>query len=136
MKMHTLGHGFVPPSIHAGGLRYHGDSPIVSALVEQGIMEARAYGQVGCFEAAMLFARTEGIVPAPETSHAIKAAVDEAIAAREEGKERVILFNLSGHGFFDMASYDAYLAGKLVDHELPQSSIDKALVELPEVEAA
>ncbi|MBK7976928.1 MAG: TrpB-like pyridoxal phosphate-dependent enzyme [Deltaproteobacteria bacterium] len=136
MKMHTLGHGFVPPSIHAGGLRYHGDSPIVSALVEQGIMEARAYGQVGCFEAAMLFARTEGIVPAPETSHAIKAAVDEAIAAREAGEERVILFNLSGHGFFDMASYDAYLAGKLVDHELPQSSIDKALVELPKVDAA
>jgi len=115
MKMHTLGNGFRPAPIHAGGLRYHGMAPMVSHLYELGFLEARAYAQNTCFEAAVQFARTEGIVPAPESSHAIRAAIDEALAARDAGEERVILFNLSGHGFFDMAAYDAYLAGELSD---------------------
>jgi tryptophan synthase beta chain len=115
LKMHTLGHEFRPAPIHAGGLRYHGMAPLVSHLYELGFLEARAYPQNPCFEAALQFARTEGIFPAPESSHAIRAAIDEAVAAREAGEERVILFNLSGHGYFDMAAYDAYLAGELVD---------------------
>jgi tryptophan synthase beta chain len=115
LKMHTLGHEFRPAPIHAGGLRYHGMAPMVSHLYELGFLEARAYPQNPCFEAALQFARTEGIFPAPESSHAIRAAIDEAVAAREAGEERVILFNLSGHGYFDMAAYDAYLAGELVD---------------------
>jgi tryptophan synthase beta chain len=115
VKMYTLGHDFVPPGIHAGGLRYHGASPLCSALLDQGVLEARAYPQLPVFEAAVQFARTEGILPAPESSHAIKAAVDEAVAAREEGRGRVILFNLSGHGHFDLAAYDAYHTGKLRD---------------------
>ncbi|HSM38658.1 MAG TPA: TrpB-like pyridoxal phosphate-dependent enzyme [Candidatus Limnocylindrales bacterium] len=117
MKMHTLGNDFLPAPIHAGGLRYHGMAPMVSHLYELGLLEARAYAQNPCFEAALRFARTEGIVPAPESSHAIRAAIDEAVAARQDGEERVILFNLSGHGFFDMAAYDAYLAGSLPDVE-------------------
>ena len=116
LKMHTLGNGFKPAPIHAGGLRYHGMAPMISHLYELGFLEARAYSQLPCFEAAVQFARTEGIVPAPESSHAIRAAIDEAIAARQANEERVILFNLSGHGFFDMAAYDAYLAGDLADH--------------------
>jgi tryptophan synthase beta chain len=115
LKMHTLGHEFRPAPIHAGGLRYHGMAPLVSHLYELGFLEARAYPQNPCFEAALQFARTEGIFPAPESSHAIRAAIDEAVAAREAGEDRVILFNLSGHGYFDMAAYDAYLAGELVD---------------------
>jgi len=115
MKMHTLGNGFRPAPIHAGGLRYHGMAPMVSHLYELGYLEARAYAQNTCFEAAIQFARTEGLVPAPESSHAVRAAIDEAVAARDAGEERVILFNLSGHGFFDMAAYDAYLAGELAD---------------------
>jgi tryptophan synthase beta chain len=115
LKMHTLGNDFRPAPIHAGGLRYHGMAPMVSHLYDQGFLEARAYPQNACFEAAVQFIRTEGIVPAPESSHAIRAAIDEALAAREAGEERVILFNLSGHGFFDMAAYDAYLAGSLVE---------------------
>jgi tryptophan synthase beta chain len=115
VKMHTLGHDFRPAPIHAGGLRYHGMAPMVSHLYELGFIEARAYAQNACFEAAVQFARTEGIIPAPETSHAIRAAIDEALAAREAGEDRVILFNLSGHGFFDMAAYDQYLAGSLPD---------------------
>jgi tryptophan synthase beta chain len=117
LKMHTLGHEFRPAPIHAGGLRYHGMAPLVSHLYELGFIEARAYAQNTCFEAAVRFARTEGLVPAPESSHAIKAAIDEALAARDAREERVILFNLSGHGFFDMAAYDAYLAGELTDVE-------------------
>jgi tryptophan synthase beta chain len=117
IKMHTLGSGFRPAPIHAGGLRYHGMAPLISHLHESGLLEARAYGQGTCFAAAVQFARTEGIVPAPESSHAIRAAVDEALAAREADERRVILFNLSGHGHFDMAAYDAYLAGELVDVE-------------------
>ncbi len=115
LKMHTLGNDFRPAPIHAGGLRYHGMAPMVSHLYDLGFLEAKAYAQTTCFDAALQFARTEGIVPAPESSHAIRAAIDEALEAREAGEERVILFNLSGHGLFDMAAYDAYLAGDLVD---------------------
>jgi len=133
LVMYTLGHTFIPEGIHAGGLRYHGDSPLVSLLVRERYMEAVAYHQNPCFEAAVTFARTEGIIPAPETAHAIKAAIDEALAAKEAGEKRVILFNLSGHGHFDMAAYDDYLAGRLVDFELPQERIDAALAELPTI---
>ncbi len=115
MPMFTLGHDFVPPPIHAGGLRYHGDSPIISALVREGRMEALAYPQSKVFEAAVQFARTQGTVPAPETSHAIRAVIDEALAAKEKGTETVILFNYSGHGLLDLAAYDDYLHGRLLD---------------------
>ncbi len=115
MPMYTLGHDFIPPSIHAGGLRYHGDSPIISSLVKTGRMEAIAYPQGKTFEAAMQFANTEGKIPAPETGHAIRAAIDEALAAKEAGEERVILFNYSGHGFLDLSAYDDYLHGRLID---------------------
>lgn len=115
LPMYTLGHDFMPPSIHAGGLRYHGDSPIISALVKAGRMEAVAAPQTKVFEAATLFARTEGKLPAPETAHAIRAAIDEALAAKETGEEKVILFNYSGHGFLDLSAYDAYNHGDLID---------------------
>ncbi|WP_208027942.1 TrpB-like pyridoxal phosphate-dependent enzyme [Rhabdothermincola sediminis] len=115
LPMYTLGHDFMPPSIHAGGLRYHGDSPIVSKLVRDGRMEAVAYPQGKVFEAAVQFARTEGKIPAPETAHAIRAVVDEALAAKEAGEERVILFNYSGHGHLDLSAYDDFLNGRLVD---------------------
>ncbi len=115
LPMYTLGHDFMPPSIHAGGLRYHGDAPIISNLVQHGRMEAIAYPQGKTFEAAVQFARTEGKVPAPETGHAIRAAIDEALAAKETGEERVILFNYSGHGFLDLSAYDDYLNGRLLD---------------------
>jgi tryptophan synthase beta chain len=115
MPMYTLGHAFVPPSIHAGGLRYHGDSPIISSLVKTGRMEAIAYPQGKTFEAAVQFANTEGKIPAPETGHAIRAVIDEALAAKEAGEERVILFNYSGHGFLDLSAYDDYLHGRLID---------------------
>jgi tryptophan synthase beta chain len=134
-RMYTLGHGFVPDRIHAGGLRYHGDAPSLCSLVEHGVVEPRAYKQNECFEAAVQFARTEGFLPAPESAHAIRACMDEALAAREAGDSRVILFNLSGHGHFDMSAYDAYFAGKLEDVELSQSRIDAAIEELPNVPA-
>ncbi|HEV7200157.1 MAG TPA: TrpB-like pyridoxal phosphate-dependent enzyme [Candidatus Limnocylindria bacterium] len=125
LKMHTLGHEFRPAPIHAGGLRYHGMAPLVSHLYALGFIESRAYAQNTCFEAAVQFARTEGLIPAPESSHAIRAAIDEALEAREAGEERVILFNLSGHGYFDMAAYDQYLAGELVDVEFePMAAAD------------
>ncbi len=133
VKMHTLGHGFIPPAFHSGGLRYHGMAPIVSALANQGAVQAVALKQNACFEAAMLFARTEGIVPAPETSHAIRAVIDEANAAKEAKEERVIVFQFSGHGHFDLNAYDAYLAGKLTDDEYPQEMIAAALKDLPKV---
>ncbi len=117
VKMHTLGHEFVPPPIHAGGLRYHGMAPLVSKLVDDGLVEARAVNQVATFEAGVRFARAEGIVPAPESNHAVRVAIDEALAAREEGRQRTILFNLSGHGHFDLAAYESYLSGKLEDYE-------------------
>ncbi|MGZ8753310.1 MAG: TrpB-like pyridoxal phosphate-dependent enzyme, partial [Acidimicrobiia bacterium] len=115
LAMYTLGHDFIPPSIHAGGLRYHGDAPIISSLVKSGRMEAIAYPQGKTFEAAVQFARTEGKFPAPETGHAIRAVIDEALAAKELGEERVILFNYSGHGFLDLSAYDDYLNGRLID---------------------
>jgi len=133
-KMYTLGHDFMPPGIHAGGLRYHGASPLVSQLVHAGIVDARAVPQLACFEAAVLFSRTEGIIPAPESSHAIRGAVDEALQAKEEGKEKTILFNLSGHGHVDMAAYDAYFSGELKDYDYPEESIKASLANLPKVD--
>ncbi|MGA7104885.1 MAG: TrpB-like pyridoxal phosphate-dependent enzyme [Candidatus Deferrimicrobiaceae bacterium] len=135
VKMYTIGHDFVPAGIHAGGLRYHGDSPLVSQLYHEGLIEAQAYHQTGVFQSALVFARAEGILPAPETAHAIHSAIVEAKRADEEGKERAILFNLSGHGFLDLAAYDDFLAGKLVDHEHPESKIREALSRLPKVGA-
>ncbi|MDI3522208.1 MAG: tryptophan synthase beta chain [Bacillota bacterium] len=131
MMMYTLGSDFVPPGIHAGGLRYHGASPIESQLLHDGLIEAKAYGQLAVFEAAVLFARAEGIVPAPESSHAIRAAIDEALAAREAGEARTILFNLSGHGFLDLSAYDAYLAGELQDSGLDDATLQELLAKLP-----
>ncbi|PID86363.1 MAG: TrpB-like pyridoxal phosphate-dependent enzyme [Chloroflexi bacterium] len=133
VKMHTLGHSFIPPSIHAGGLRYHGMSPLVSALVANGDVEARSVDQLATFEAAVQFARSEGIVPAPESAHAIRAAMDEALVCKESGDEKVIVFNLSGHGHFDMSSFAAYFAGDLKDYDYPQDAIEKAMNELPNV---
>ncbi len=130
IKMYTLGHDFVPPGIHAGGLRYHGASPLLSHLVNLGHIEARAYPQLPVFDAAIQFSRTEGILPAPESSHAIRAAIDEALQAREEGRARVILFCLSGHGHFDLASYESYLSGQLQDYEYPGREIADAMAAL------
>jgi tryptophan synthase beta chain len=127
LPMYTLGHDFVPAPIHAGGLRYHGMAPIVSHLVKLGLVEPRGYHQIDTFEAGVQFARTEGIIPAPETNHAIAAVVDEARRAKAEGKEKVILFNFSGHGLVDLASYDAYLEGNLTPYELPEEEIERAL---------
>ena len=135
-RMYTLGHDFMPPGIHAGGLRYHGASPLVSQLVHAGVAEARAVPQTACFEAAVLFSRNEGIIPAPESSHAIRGAIDEALQAKEEGKERVILFNLSGHGHVDMAAYDAYFSDQLEDYAYPEAAIKESLAHLPKVELA
>ena len=132
-KMYTLGHDFMPPGIHAGGLRYHGASPLVSQLVHAKIVEARAVPQLASFEAAVQFARTELIIPAPESSHAIRGAIDEALRAKEEGKERTILFNLSGHGHVDMAAYDAYFAGQLEDFEYPAEKVKESLAHLPKI---
>jgi tryptophan synthase beta chain len=133
IMMHTLGHSFVPPGIHAGGLRYHGDAPLLCLLVHEGVIEARAYPQNPVFDAARLFAQTEGIVPAPETAHAIKAAVDEAVRCKESGEAKVIVLNFSGHGHFDLAAYDAYLEKMLEDYELPPELIKKALEDLPQI---
>ena len=127
IKMYTLGHDFVPPGIHAGGLRYHGASPLMSHLLQLGHIEARAYSQVPVFDAAVEFARTEGILPAPESSHAIRAAMDEALIARAEGLKRTILFCLSGHGHFDLAAYESYLSGRLIDYEYPGRDVEAAL---------
>jgi tryptophan synthase beta chain len=133
--MYTLGHDFVPPPVHAGGLRYHGDSPMISGLVKHGLVEPRAYRQNESFEAAVRFARTEGIIPGPEPAHAIRAVVEEAEAAKEAGEERVILFNLSGHGHFDMTAYDDYLSGRLEDVEFSEQDMEDALARLPETPA-
>ncbi len=134
LKMHTLGHSFVPAGIHAGGLRYHGMAPMVSFAAKLGLIEAIALHQKECFEAARLFAATEGIIPAPETSHAIRGAIIEALKCKETGEEKCILFNLSGHGICDLGAYERYLAGELEDFELPQEQIERALAELPVVE--
>ena len=133
VKMHTLGHGFVPPTIHAGGLRYHGMAPSLSAFFDAGLIDAVSVHQLATFEAAMQFTQTEGILPAPESAHAIRAAIDEALDAKEKGEKRVILFNLSGHGHFDMASYQQYLKGNLQDYAHPADAIEKAMADLPNV---
>ena len=133
-QMYTLGHDFMPPSIHAGGLRYHGMSPQVSALYHEGLIEAAAYPQNACFEAAMMFAKSEGIIPAPESSHAIRCAIDEALKCKQTGEKKVIAFNLSGHGHFDMSSYEMYMDGKLVDFEYPDEMIEKSLKNCPKVD--
>ncbi len=133
VKMHTLGHDFMPPGIHSGGLRYHGMAPLMSLLHNEGIVEAQAYHQLSVFEAAVQFARAEGIIPAPEAAHAIRAIIDEALQAKEAGEERVILFNLCGHGHFDMAAYDAYFAGKLQDYEYPAEAVAAAQQRMPQV---
>ena len=133
VKMFTLGHGFVPPTIHAGGLRYHGMAPSLSALFDAGLIDAVSVQQTPTFEAALQFARTEGIMPAPESAHAIRAAIDEALDAKEKGEKRVILFNLSGHGHFDMASYQMYLAGELQNYAHPADAIKDAMANLPQV---
>src|SRR4051794_30277156 len=135
LPMYTLGHDFVPPPMHAGGLRYHGDSPILCGLVKNGVVEARAYRQNEIFEAAVRFARTEAIIPAPEPAHAIRAVMEEAEAAKQAGEQRVILFNLCGHGHFDMSAYDAYFAGKLEDPEFSEADMDAALERLPDAPA-
>jgi len=130
LPMHTLGHTFMPPSIHAGGLRYHGVAPIISRLYLDKLIEAQAYRQLEVFEAAVLFAKTEGIIPAPEPSHAIKAVIEEAKKAKLEGKKKTILFNLCGHGHFDMGAYDAYFSGKLENQEMPREEVLRALANL------
>jgi tryptophan synthase beta chain len=133
VKMHTLGHTFVPAGIHAGGLRYHGMAPLISQVVRLGLIEPRAYPQRTVFEAAVLFARNEGIVPAPETAHAVQAAIDEALAAKESGEERIILFNFSGHGFLDLAAYDSYLHGEMPDSNHTDERLAESLTCLPQV---
>jgi tryptophan synthase beta chain len=133
VKMHTLGHDFVPPAIHAGGLRYHGMAPSICALYDAGHIEAVAVKQKATFEAAIQFARSEGIIPAPESAHGIRAAIDEALDAKAKGEKRVILFNLSGHGHFDLGAYESYLTGKLEDYEYPEEAVKEAMAKLPEV---
>lgn len=133
-KMYTLGHDFVPAGIHAGGLRYHGVSSIISQLYKDKLIEAKAYGQNSVFDAAVTFSRTEGIIPAPESSHAIRAAIDEALLCKESGEEKVILFNLSGHGYFDMTAYDNYFGGKLSDIDYSEEAIKKSMNNLPKVD--
>ncbi len=131
--MYTLGHEFMPPGIHAGGLRYHGESPLVSQLYHDGIIEAQAYAQKAIFEGAMIFARNEGILPAPESAHALRAAIDEAILCREAGEQKTILFGLSGHGHFDLAAYENYLSGELVDIDYSEELLASSLQNLPQV---
>lgn len=133
VKMHTLGHSFIPPAIHAGGLRYHGMAPAICALYDAGHIEAAAVKQNATFEAAIQFARAEGIVPAPESAHAVRAAIDEALDAKQKGERRVILFNLSGHGHFDLAAYESYLSGKLEDYEYPAEAVKEAMTKLPQI---
>lgn len=133
VKMHTLGHTFMPPGIHAGGLRYHGMAPTLSALYDAGLVEAVAVKQRATFEAAIQFTKAEGIIPAPESAHAIRAAIDEALDAKAKGEKRVILFNLSGHGHFDMVSYEKYLNNGLEDYEYPAESVAEAMQHLPQV---
>jgi tryptophan synthase beta chain len=134
-KMHTVGHGFIPAPVHAGGLRYHGMAPSICALLEQGHAEARAYHQNACFDAAVSFAQAEGFIVAPETAHAVQAVHDEAMACREAGESKVILFNASGHGHFDLSAYDAYFRRDLPDYELEEERITRALQDLPAIPA-
>jgi tryptophan synthase beta chain len=132
-KMYTLGHDFMPPGIHAGGLRYHGDSALVSQLYHEGLIEAQSVAQTATFEAGVMFARAEGIIPAPESSHAIAACIAQAMACKESGEEKTLFFNLSGHGHFDMAAYDRYFAGELTDFDYPEEAIAESLAHLPKV---
>ena len=132
--MYSLGHDFMPAGIHAGGLRYHAMAPLISHVYDLGLMEAVAVPQTKVFAAAQLFVQTEGIVPAPESSHAIRVAIDEALKAKEEGVSRNILFNLTGHGFLDLGAYDAYLSGKLEDYDHPEEAIAASIAKLPKVE--
>ena len=134
MKMYTLGHSFIPPGIHAGGLRYHGMAPTVSLGEKLGIIEPAAFHQIECFEAAKLFAATEGTIPAPETSHAIQAVIVEANRCRETGQEKCILFNFSGHGICDLGSYDKFLSEQLQDYDYPQERIEAAISSLPQID--
>jgi tryptophan synthase beta chain len=134
VKMHTLGHTFIPAPLHAGGLRYHGMAPLVSKLFDDGVIEARAVPQLATFDAALQFARAEGIIPAPESAHAIRVAIDEAERCTAEGRGKTILFNLSGHGHFDLGAYEAFLAGTLQDYEYPTASVEEALRDVPSVE--
>lgn len=136
LKMYTLGHDFVPPGIHAGGLRYHGDSALVSQLYDEGLVEAVAVPQLATFEAGVMFSRAEGIIPAPESNHAIRACIDEALACKKSGEPKTLFFNLSGHGHFDMSAYDRYFKGGLEDYEYPDSEIQAALARLPKVGSA
>jgi len=136
LKMHTLGHEFIPPAVHAGGLRYHGMAPIICHLHKLGLVEARAVPQVATFEAGVTFARTEGIISAPETNHAIRATIDEALKCKESGESKTILLAHSGHGHFDMAAYESYLSGKLTDYEYPEEKVKEALAHLPGVPTA
>jgi tryptophan synthase beta chain len=131
--MYTLGHEFMPPGIHAGGLRYHGDSPLVCQLYHDGLLEAMAVGQTKVFDAAVKFAQTEGILPAPESAHAVCAAIDEALRAKEAGEQKVILIGLSGHGHFDMSAYEAYLSGSLQDIPYSEEALRESLSRLPVV---
>jgi tryptophan synthase beta chain len=131
--LRSTGHDFVPPGIHAGGLRYHGDSALVSQLYNEGLIEAVAVPQLATFEAGLAFARSEGIIPAPESNHAIRACIDEAMLCKESGEPKTLLFNLSGHGHFDMAAYDSYFRGELSDYAFPEEEINKALANLPKV---
>jgi len=133
LKMHTLGHTFVPPGLHAGGLRYHGMAPLVSHLKDLGLIEAVAYHQTECFKAAVTFARAEGHIPAPETAHALRAVEDEALKCKETGEEKCIVVLYSGHGHFDMSAYDRYLAGELEDYAYPEEKITQALADLPDI---
>src|SRR5437870_1646209 len=133
VKMHTLGHTFIPAPLHAGGLRYHGMAPLVCKLFDEGVIEAAAVPQLATFEAALQFARSEGIIPAPESAHAIRVVIDEAQRAKKEGKRKTILFNLSGHGHFDLGAYEAYGAGKLQDYEYPAAKVEEALRNVPKI---
>jgi tryptophan synthase beta chain len=133
--MYTLGHGFVPSGIHAGGLRYHGDAPQLCLLYDEGLVEAKAYNQLPVFDAAVLFTKTEGILPAPESAHAVKGAIDEALACKESGQKKTILIGLSGHGHFDLGAYEQYLAGKMQDFEYSKEEVEKAIADLPKVPA-
>ncbi len=135
MKMYTLGHDFMPPGIHAGGLRYHGDSALVSQLYHEGLLEAISVPQIATFEAGVMFAKAQGIIPAPESNHAICATIDEALRCKESGEAKTLLFTLSGHGHFDMAAYDKYFSGDLDDFEYPKEALEAALLNLPKVSA-
>jgi tryptophan synthase beta chain len=135
VKMHTLGHTFIPPSLHAGGLRYHGMAPLICKLYDEKVIEAVAVPQVATFQAALQFARAEGILPAPEAAHAVRGAIDEALRCKAEGKRKTIVFNLCGHGFLDLSAYEAFLAGKLQDYEYPAAKVAEALKQLPKVKA-